>query len=148
MHEEKRWILSESISIPNDFRAAIGGHPIVAETLFRRGFKDIKSGQAFLDPDAYKPCSPDELPDSQIAYALLSDAIRNHQHILVWGDFDVDGQTATTVLVQGLRELGGQVSYHIPIRAKESHGITFNVLKAYLDKGIDFLITCDTLMLS
>ena len=144
MHEEKRWILSESISIPNDFRAAIGGHPIVAETLFRRGFKDIKSGQAFLDPDAYKPCSPDELPDSQIAYALLSDAIRNHQHILVWGDFDVDGQTATTVLVQGLRELGGQVSYHIPIRAKESHGITFNVLKAYLDKGIDFLITCDT----
>jgi len=34
MHEEKRWILSESISIPNDFRAAIGGHPIVAETWF------------------------------------------------------------------------------------------------------------------
>jgi len=66
MLEEKRWILSESIPIPNDFRAAIGGHPLVAETLFRRGFKDIKSGQAFLDPDAYKPCSPDELPDSQI----------------------------------------------------------------------------------
>jgi len=144
MLEEKRWIQSESVSIPNDFRAAIGGHPLVAETLFRRGFQDIQSAHAFLDPDAYLPCSPDELPDSHIAFSLLSDAIRNHQRILVWGDFDVDGQTATTVLVQGLRRLGGQVSFHIPIRAQESHGISHKVLQAHLDKGIDFLITCDT----
>ncbi|MEA3326086.1 MAG: single-stranded-DNA-specific exonuclease RecJ [Chloroflexota bacterium] len=144
MLEEKRWIHSESEPIPGEFRAAIGGHPLVAETLFRRGFQDIKSAQAFMNPDDYHPCTPDELPDSLIAYALLTYTIQNHQHILVWGDFDVDGQTATTVLVQGLRELGGQVRYHIPIRAKESHGITHKVLKAFLDKGIDFLITCDT----
>jgi len=145
MLEEKRWKHSEPISIPDEFRAAIGGHPLVTETLFRRGFQDIHSAQAFLDPDAYQPCSPDELPDSHIAYSLLSDAIRDHQRILVWGDFDVDGQTATTVLVQGLRRLGSQnVSYHIPIRAEESHGISHKVLQAHLDKGIDFLITCDT----
>ncbi|HEY9122176.1 MAG TPA: single-stranded-DNA-specific exonuclease RecJ, partial [Brevefilum sp.] len=65
-------------------------------------------------------------------------------HILVWGDFDVDGQTATTILVEGLRELGGFVSYHIPVRGEESHGISRTVLEQYLGQGFDLLLTCDT----
>jgi len=142
---EKHWVLPEAFQIPDEFKKAIGGHPLVTETLFKRGMQDIASALAFLNPDLYQPCSPDELPDCRAAYALLSEAITAQKHILVWGDFDVDGQTSTTVLVQGLRELGGQVSFHIPIRGKESHGISRKVLEKYLDKkGIDFLITCDT----
>ncbi len=144
MLDDKNWLIPEPVQIPDEFKRAIGGHPLVAETLFKRGLQDISSAQAFLNPDFYQPCSPDELPDSQAAYILLSKAIRAKKHILVWGDFDVDGQTSTIILVQGLRELGGQVSYHIPIRGKESHGISREVLDKFLRKGFDLLITCDT----
>ena len=144
MSEDVRWIEPQPISIPEDFRRAIGGHPLVAETLYRRGFRTVEAARAFLDPDAYQPTSADELPDAAIAYELITKAINNRERILVWGDFDVDGQTSTTILVEGLRKLGANVQYHIPIRAKESHGITATVLQDYLDEGFDLLITCDT----
>ncbi|QRN84069.1 single-stranded-DNA-specific exonuclease RecJ [Chloroflexota bacterium] len=144
MLEEVRWIEPEPITIPEDFRRTIGGHPLVAETLWRRGFRTVEAAQAFMDPDAYHPTSADELPDAHIAYELITKAVNNQEHILIWGDFDVDGQTSTTILFEGLRGLGADVRYHIPIRAKESHGITADVLQEYLDEGFDLLITCDT----
>ncbi|MBG0771811.1 MAG: single-stranded-DNA-specific exonuclease RecJ, partial [Anaerolineaceae bacterium] len=144
MPEDIRWIEPEPIAIPEAFRRAIGGHPLVAETLYRRGYRTVEAARAFMDPNAYQPTSADELPDALIAYDLITKAINNREHILVWGDFDVDGQTSTTVLVEGLRGLGADVRYHIPIRAKESHGITAEVLQGYLDEGFDLLITCDT----
>jgi len=80
----------------------------------------------------------------QVACDLLSAALQNHSRILVWGDFDVDGQTATTILVEGLRELGGDVIYHVPVRGKETHGISRSILQSYLDQGFNLLLTCDT----
>ncbi|MBG0786411.1 MAG: single-stranded-DNA-specific exonuclease RecJ [Anaerolineaceae bacterium] len=144
MSEEVRWIEPEPITIPEDFRRTIGGHPLVAETLWRRGFRTVEAAQAFMDPDAYQPTSADELPDAEIAYERITKSINNRERILIWGDFDVDGQTSTTILVEGLRGLGADVRYHIPIRAKESHGITAEILQEYLDEGFDLLITCDT----
>lgn len=144
MHAEKRWVLPEKTEVPQAFRAAIGGHPLVAQTLYRRGYRSLDSARAFLDPDNYQPSPANELPDLEAACELLAKAIRGNKHILVWGDFDVDGQTATTVLVEGLRQLGAQVSYHIPVRAKESHGIRQEVLKTKLATGFDLLLTCDT----
>ncbi len=141
---EKRWRIQEPVSIPEDFLSAIGGHPLVAQTLYRRGFRTIDEAMALLHPEAYEPTPDYELPDSEAAWDLLAEALENKKRILVWGDFDVDGQTATATLVEGLRELGGDVAYHIPIRGKESHGITTAVLKSYLEKGFDLLLTCDT----
>jgi single-stranded-DNA-specific exonuclease len=144
MSKPVQWILKPDTEIPAAFQEAIGGHPLVAQTLFQRGYQSIEIAISFMDPSNYDPTSPDALPDIQTAYQLLSDALKNQKRILVWGDFDVDGQTATTILVQGLRELGGDVIFHIPVRAKESHGITRKVLEAYLSRGFDLLLTCDT----
>jgi single-stranded-DNA-specific exonuclease len=144
MNAEKNWVLPDKISIPQAFQAAIGGHPLVAQTLYQLGFKTYESARAFLDPAYYQPAPPGDLPDMAIACDLLSQAIREQKRILVWGDFDVDGQTATTVLVEGLRQLGARVSYHIPVRARESHGINTQVLKTKLASGFDLLLTCDT----
>ena len=144
MSREKQWVIPQPILIPEDYQSTIGGHPLVAQTLYQRGYRTIAAAQAFLSLDDYQPTPPDELPDLEIACNLLSEAIENGRQILVWGDFDVDGQTATTTLVEGLRELGGSVSYHIPVRAKESHGITRSTLETYLDQGFDLLLTCDT----
>ncbi|MBW6465819.1 MAG: single-stranded-DNA-specific exonuclease RecJ [Brevefilum sp.] len=144
MGVEKRWVTHEQIIPPPAFQAAIGGHPLVAQTLYQRGCRTIESAQAFLNPDKYQPAPPTDLPDLAAACELLATAIHTGQNILVWGDFDVDGQTATTLLVEGLRQVGGKVSYHIPVRAEESHGITRQALKAQLEIGFDLLLTCDT----
>lgn len=144
MRPEPRWIEPEPINIPDEFREAIGGHPLVAETLYHRGYRTIETAQAFLDPDRYQPTSADELPDAQQAYEVLADILQKKGRILIWGDFDVDGQTSTTVLVEGLQNLGADVRFHIPVRGEESHGITPSVLQKYMEEGFDLLLTCDT----
>ncbi len=138
------WIEPEEVSIPQSFSDAIRGHPLIAQTLYRRGLKDIQSVQGFLDPACYQPASPFELPDMDAAVALLTKAIHTDQQICVWGDFDVDGQTATSLLVVALRRLSANVIHHIPIRARESHGVNVSVLEQYISRGIDLLLTCDT----
>jgi len=144
MAQEKNWTILEPFPIPEDFQAAIRGHPLVAQTLIQRGYRTIEAARAFLDLDAYQPTPPTELPDMETACGLLVNALEEGKRILVWGDYDVDGQTATTTLVEGLRELGGSVNYHLPVRAEESHGITRGVLETYLQHGFDLFLTCDT----
>ena len=141
---EKRWVFPEEQDIPEAFINAVGGDPLIAQTLYRHGYRSIDAAMAFLHPENYTPTPPQELPDIDEALSLLTEALEKQKHILVWGDFDVDGQTATTTLVEGLRELGGFVSYHIPVRGKESHGISRQVLENFLEQGFDLLLTCDT----
>jgi single-stranded-DNA-specific exonuclease len=100
--------------------------------------------EAYLHPDHYQPASPYELPGMQAAVEILQEAIKDRKRICVWGDFDVDGQTATAVLVSALRQLGAQVRFHIPVRAIESHGISLPILQTELAAGLDLLLTCDT----
>jgi single-stranded-DNA-specific exonuclease len=144
MGDTKSWRMPEEISVPQAYQAAVGGHPLVAQTLYQRGYQTVESARAFLNPEVYQPAPASDLPDLLVACELLANAIQKKAHILVWGDFDVDGQTATTVLVEGLRQLGGVVSHHIPVRAEESHGINRSRLKAKLATGFDLLLTCDT----
>ena len=99
---------------------------------------------AFLDPKKYTPANPYDLPDLKIAVERIKAALQNNEKIGIWGDFDVDGQTSTTLLVDALRQLGGDVIFHIPDRAKESHGIKVPYLQSFLEKGVQLLITCDT----
>jgi len=121
-----------------------GMHPLVAETVARRGFTTPDSTRAFLDPDAYSPAQPSDLPGLAAAADRIELAIHSHEPICVWGDFDVDGQTSTTVLVQTLRVLGADITYHIPVRERESHGVNLSNLKEIIDRGAKIILTCDT----
>jgi len=140
------WLLPGADRPDNHYRAVIGGHPLVAEVLYRRGITSIKDALAFLDPDEYTPAPPTELPDVDVAASRLLEAVRRHERILVWGDFDVDGQTATALLVDALRALGAQVTYHVPNRLKDGHGVQEPVLRRYLSgpDRVDVILTCDT----
>ena len=115
--------------------------PLIAQTLIRRGIHTLDAARSFLHPDAI-PSTP--FPNIEPAVKRISEAIRNRERICVWGDFDVDGQTSTTVLVQAHRALGANVVYYIPIRGKESHGVHIDSLKPILDNGAKLIITCDT----
>jgi len=76
--------------------------------------------------------------------ARIHEAIRDNEMVCVWGDFDVDGQTSTTLLVQTLRALQANIVYYIPIRGKESHGVHIETLAPIIDRGAKLIITCDT----
>ena len=140
----RNWLEPIKIDVPQDFIHAIGGNPLVSQVLFSRGIKDMETARGFLSPQDYHPSPPSELPDLVNAVNFIQNAIFANKKIGVWGDFDVDGQTSTTVLVSALRELGGNVIYHIPIRAEESHGISLPALQKFIQQGVDLILTCDT----
>ncbi len=135
-----RWLDPHPVEIPASF-ADLNLPPLVAQTLVRRGFTTLQEAQAFLHPGAL-PSTP--FPNIEPAVERINVAIRKGEMICVWGDFDVDGQTSTTLLVQALQSLGAKVVHYIPIRGKESHGVHIETLKPILDKGAKLILTCDT----
>jgi single-stranded-DNA-specific exonuclease len=120
------------------------GQPLLARLLVQRGLTTAAQARAFLDPEAYRPAPPAELPDLAIAVERLTRAIEQQELICVWGDFDVDGQTATTLLVSTLQALGARVRYYIPNRLTESHGLNLPALERQLSAGVELFLTCDT----
>jgi single-stranded-DNA-specific exonuclease len=128
---------------PADALVRVAGHPLVARVLARRGLLSPDAARAFINPDAYTPAPPTDLPDLSIAATQLKEAVRHGESVLVWGDFDVDGQTATSLLTSALGELGANVQAYIPHRLREGHGIMLDSLQKHL-VGVDLLLTCDT----
>ena len=135
-----RWLDPHPVNIPASF-ADLNLPPLIAQTLLRRGINSPEEAEAFLHPDAI-PSTP--FPEIEKAVDIINLAIRSKEMICVWGDFDVDGQTSTALLVQTLRSLGADVIYYIPIRGKESHGVHIESLKPIIDNGAKLIVTCDT----
>lgn len=128
---------------PADLAAALNLHPLVAEVLWQRGCHDEASARAFLDFNRYTPAPAAVLPDMDRAIARLQAAIAGGEHIRIWGDFDVDGQTATSVLLLGLQRLGAHVDFTIPDRATHSHGLNRDGVQQAAADGVHVLLTCD-----
>ena len=137
------WIDPSSIEIPASF-ADMNLPPLIAGTLVRRGITSSEAAQVFLDPSSHPECSPYELPGMDAAVERILLAIHNNESICIWGDFDVDGQTSTALLMQTLTALGADVTYHIPIRAVSSHGVHLPELTGIIDRGAKLILTCDT----
>jgi single-stranded-DNA-specific exonuclease len=142
---QREWIEPESPDIPDEVLVACEDDALIASILVNRGLTDPAQIRAFLDPEQYQHAPPEALPDLAQASELLQRAIASGQRILVWGDFDVDGQTATALLTEGLTRLGADVAFHIPRRDTESHGISVRSLKRELSShSPGVLLTCDT----
>ena len=146
------WILVPPVTPSPDLLNAVGGHPLVARLLAQRGVDTPAKAAPFLDPQLYRPAAPDALLGVAQAAQLVHDAIARGDRLLIWGDFDVDGQTSTALLVTALRALAGdeKVEFHVPNRFEESHGIKVDKLEARLQAAqaqatpIKLLISCDT----
>ena len=145
-----RWLDPQPVDVPAVLRSVVAevaglsvGGSLVAELLLRRGIEDPSQVRGFLDPDAYTPAPPQALPDLAVAVERLARATAQGERTIVWGDFDVDGQTATALYVQALRDLGADVSFHIPSR-RESHGLHPAGTQRLIDAGARLVLTADT----
>ncbi|MEX1019492.1 MAG: DHH family phosphoesterase [Litorilinea sp.] len=156
---ERIWTLRPATDPSPALIEAAGGNEFVAMLLARRGITEPGPARAYLDPQQYQPAPPAALVGLNFAAELLYTAINRRQRILVWGDFDVDGQTSTALLVAALRRLSdteraldgrdddSAVAFHIPNRFSEGHGILPELLAEKLENAappFDLLLTCDT----
>ena len=145
----KSWIIRPAVVPTPELVAVARSNTLVAQLLAQRGLDTPAAAIPFLDPAHYTPAPPAALFGVAHAAQVLHTAIAAGQNILVWGDFDVDGQTSTALLVSALQDLAGEahVRFHVPNRFTESHGIRVPVLQAVLAASaipIHLLVTCDT----
>jgi single-stranded-DNA-specific exonuclease len=148
------WQLPLPLAIPAEFIAAIRkSKPTVngkyaSQLLWQRGMREIDRLPGYLDCDKYQPSSPFAFGDEMTAaMTRLKKAYIYAEKVAIWGDFDADGVTATSVLWDGLGQFfarGEQLSYYIPDRMKESHGLNVAGIKKLAAQGINLIITCDT----
>jgi single-stranded-DNA-specific exonuclease len=145
---QQPWTLRPPVTPSAELIAAVG-HPLVAQLLTQRGVDTPAKAIAFLDPNHYTPAAPGALIGLDHAARTIHDAAARRQNILIWGDFDVDGQTSTALLVVALQRLIGEehVRFHVPNRFTESHGIRLAMLSEKLaDPAFtpQVILTCDT----
>ncbi|MEX0932079.1 MAG: single-stranded-DNA-specific exonuclease RecJ [Candidatus Saccharimonadales bacterium] len=117
--------------------------PNLIKILKNRGYKTQQAVEAFLNPDFNKLYDPFQLPDMNKAVKRIKSAIKNKEQIVIYGDYDIDGLSATALLVNALSQMGGTVSSHIPNRFDEGYGVVTSSLKKLKKAGADLIITVD-----
>lgn len=99
--------------------------------------------QRFLNPSLGDLRDPFAIKNMDIAVARMIQAIKNKERIMVAGDFDADGITSTVILVSALKDCGAEVSYFIPDRTNDSHGLQKRFMDNFAEKNVKLVITCD-----
>lgn len=116
----------------------------VANTLVARGVDTSEAARAFLRPSLERDWrNPYDIPGLSQVADLLEEALRERRHVVVFGDFDLDGISATTVLTRGLRALGGFATPFIPRRFDEGYGVTMAAYERLKPLSPDLIVTVD-----
>lgn len=140
----KFWQIHPNSQFTPDFIEAADGSTLLAQILHARGVLQTEEAKTFLNTDLYTATDPMELPDVDKAVVRISEAIGKGQHITVYGDYDVDGVTGTSVLLTVLRKLGANVDFYIPNRASEGYGLNLKAVSILASKHrTKLIISCD-----
>jgi len=116
---------------------------LVAQLLYNRGLVEPSQLELFIAGDKRLSGNPILLPDMHQAVARIYRALLSGEKIAIYGDFDVDGITATALLIQGLSALGGKTVPYIPHRLTEGHGLKITALEELRRQGVSLVVTVD-----
>lgn len=111
-----------------------GSKSVLEYLLEQRGISKPEDVKEFLNPNEFKPISPCAFSDMKKAIERIKQAVENNEKILIYGDFDADGITSTSVLIKTFRHIGADVDYFIPDREKHGHGLNFSALVKIMSK--------------
>jgi single-stranded-DNA-specific exonuclease len=117
--------------------------PIVAQLLLGRGVCEPDAARSFLDAKLSGLRDPDELPGVPAAADRIYAAVRAGRKIVVYGDYDADGMTATAILLSCLRLIGADASYYVPNRLEEGYGLSCEALRTLAERGASLVISVD-----
>lgn len=145
---EKRWILppqgEEDAAAAREISEALSLHPVIARLLVSRGYRTPEAANTFVNMESEMMHSPFLLADAERAVDRIRRAIRLHEHITVYGDYDVDGVTAVCTLYLYLRRQGADVDYYIPNRIGEGYGVSRSAIESLAKVGTRLIVTVDT----
>ncbi|MCF6180001.1 MAG: single-stranded-DNA-specific exonuclease RecJ [Geopsychrobacter sp.] len=117
--------------------------PLTSRALANRGFSSAEAADDFLRSKLGALPDPDLLPAMAIAVDRLSEALSRGEKIAVHGDYDVDGITGTSLLVESLRAFGGQVEFYIPSRLKDGYGLSAEAIRKTAKARCTLIVTVD-----
>ena len=133
----QRWVLAEPHPKASADLAKAARLPhVLAELLVSRGITQARDAFAFLNPELSHLHDPMQMLGMDAAVARLEQAIAQHQPVLLYGDYDVDGTTAVVLLKTAIEMLGGIVRFHVPHRLREGYGLQSSVLQAAYAEGV------------
>lgn len=120
-----------------------GMDPLFSALLVQRGMEDHDSVKQFVRPDMTHLSDPFLLPDMDRAVVRIMQAKERGERVTVFGDYDVDGLTASAVLVTCLQSMGIQADCYIPDRINEGYGLNLEALEQIRSQGTDLVVTVD-----
>ena len=121
----------------------LGVSEITARVLVNRKITSLEVAQNFLNAQATHVHNPFLLKDMDVAVDRLIHAIFNRERICIYGDYDVDGATATSLLIWFFRDIGFEAQFYIPNRLSEGYSLNYKALEKLAEKKVDLIITVD-----
>ena len=145
MAVEKIWKLREGVNADNvrQLSSELGVDPVLAELLVQRGVHTFEQARSFFRPSLDNLHDPFLMTDMDKAVERVHLAISSGQKILVYGDYDVDGTTAVSLVYSFLRRLTRQVDFYIPERYDEGYGVSYKGIDWAAENGFKLIITLD-----
>jgi len=141
---QKRWAITKhDHETARRFAAELQCSPLLAAILTARGFETVEKATKFLNPAYEDLHEPFLMHGVREAAERILQAIERNEKILIWGDYDVDGTTGTTLLRSVIRTLGGESTFHIPNRFTEGYGVNTPALQKAKADGVSLAITVD-----
>ncbi len=145
MAVEKIWKLREVADSENvsQLSSELGVDPVLAELLVQRGIRTFDEARSFFRPSLDDLYDPFLMADMDKAVERVHDAVKGGEKILVYGDYDVDGTTAVSLVYSFLRRLTANVDFYIPERYDEGYGVSYKGIDWATDNGFSLIITLD-----
>ncbi len=140
---EKQWNVLGGNSEVSAFAEQTGISEILAQILLNRGISDPKTAKSFIRPSLSELIEPHLMPGAADAAEKIKKAISDRQKIAVYGDYDVDGITAVSILLLLLKMLGADATFYIPHRVDEGYGLNTEAVKGLIEQGVKLIITVD-----
>ena len=145
MAVEKMWKLREGVDADNvrQLSSELGVDPVLAELLVQRGVRTFHQARSFFRPSLDDLHDPFLMTDMEKAVERVHDAVISGEKILVYGDYDVDGTTAVSLVYSFLRRLTRAVDFYIPERYDEGYGVSYKGIDWAQENGFGLIITLD-----
>ncbi|MBM7556281.1 single-stranded-DNA-specific exonuclease RecJ [Halanaerobacter jeridensis] len=142
--EDRVWQLKEvEEGLVDELITELEITPITAKILANRGYDSVEKVADFLDCDIKKMHDPYLFQDMKAAVERIKQALAEQENIVIYGDYDVDGISSTSLLMKYLKDCGAQVDFYIPNRLEEGYGLNKSAVKSLAEKEIDLMITVD-----
>lgn len=144
MHSHKILnIVSPNTLLSNNLHKELGVSKILAQLLINRGIRSCREAEEFLDVKLSRLLDPYSFSDMHKAVGIINKAKQNSERVMVFGDYDVDGLTALTLVKEALQKKGLSVTHYLPHRIKEGYGLTKDILHITKQNDIKVLVTVD-----